>query len=94
MVGVPADSLVSLASNAKDYIPEQIKRLYGAKYDFKISVPRGVVRRGRTSFRVDSFKKIADLEEHSIPQTEICMYLTLLRKFYFCFMVEPECHLS
>ena len=67
MVGVPADSLVSLASNAKDYIPEQIKRLYGAKYDFKISVPRGAVRRGRTSFRVDSFKKIVDLEEHSIP---------------------------
>jgi len=71
MVGLPADSLVSLASNVQGYIPKQIKRLYGAKYDFKVSVPRGVVRRGRTNFRVNSFTRIAELEEQAIPEVPL-----------------------
>ena len=78
MVGLPADNLVSLSSNVQGYVPEQIKRLYGAKYDFKLSVPRGAVRRGRTSFRVDTFTRIAELEEHLTPHEELCMYLSFL----------------
>jgi len=68
MIGLPADSLVSLGSNVQGYVPEQITRLYGTKYDLKVSVPRGAVRRGKTSFKIDSFTKIADLEVQAVPE--------------------------
>ena len=74
MIGLPADSLMSLASNVQGYIPEQIKRLYGGKYDFNLSVPRGAVRRGRTSFRVDSLTRIIEVEKHALPEAETCMF--------------------
>lgn len=70
MIGLPADSLMSLASNVQGYIPEQIKRLYGGKYNFNLSVPRGAVRRGRTSFRVDSLTRIIEVEKHALPEAE------------------------
>lgn len=68
MVGLPADSLVSFASDVQGCIPEQIKRMYGAKYDFSLSVPRGTVRFGRITFRIDSFTRIAELEEQAMPE--------------------------
>jgi len=75
MIGLPADSLVSLGSNVQGYVPEQITRLYGTKYDLKVSVPRGAVRRGKTSFKIDSFTKIAELEEQAVPEVAPCMYI-------------------
>jgi len=68
MVGLPADSLVSLGSDVQGCVPEQIKRMYGAKYDFTLSVPRGAIRFGRTTFRIDCFTRITELEEQATPQ--------------------------
>jgi len=82
MVGLPADSLVSLGSDVQGYIPEQIKRMYGAKYDFSLSVPRGAIQFGRTTFRVDSFIRITELEEQAMPEVPPCMYLTLFSGWF------------
>ena len=68
MVGSTANSIVAASSNVQGFIPEQIKRMYGAKYDISLSVPRGAVRFGRTSFRIDSFARITKLEEQVPPQ--------------------------
>lgn len=68
MVGLPADSLVSLGSDVQGCVPEQIKRMYVAKYDFTLSVPRGAIRFGRTTFRIDCFTRITELEEQATPQ--------------------------
>ena len=85
MVGLPADNLVSLSSNVQGYVPEQIKRLYGARFDFKFSVPRGAVRRGKTTFRVDSFARVADLKEQQLAEPQTCMHLLVLSQLcIFC----------
>ncbi|XP_039824578.1 uncharacterized protein LOC120686439 isoform X6 [Panicum virgatum] len=68
MVGLTADNLVSLSTDVQGYIPEQIKRMYGARYDFDLSVPRGAVRFGKTTFRIDSFTRIAELEEQATAE--------------------------
>jgi len=82
MIGLPADNLVSLTSNVQGYIPKQIKRLYGAKCDFKLNVPRGAVRRGRTSFRVDSFTRTVEAEQQPIPKVPACKYLPASSQLY------------
>ena len=85
MVESTADSIVAASSNVQGFIPEQIKRMYGAKYDFSLSVPRGAVRFGRTSFRIDSFVRITELEEQVPPQMALGM----------CFhMLGPLCTIS
>jgi hypothetical protein len=94
MVGLPADNLVSLSSNVQGYVPEQIRRLYGAKFDFKFSVPRGAVRRGRTSFRVDSFLRVTELEEQEAAKMPPCMYLLLFRQCYIFSVQNPECRMK
>jgi len=79
MVGLTADNLVSLSTDVQGYIPEQIKRMYGARYDFNLSVPRGAVRFGKTTFRIDSFTRIAELEEQATAEVPPRMYLVLFR---------------
>ena len=83
MVGLPADNLISLTSNVRGYIPEQIKRMYGAKYDLSLSVPRGAVRFGRTTFRIDAFMRIDEVDEQVIPEVPPGMCLPLFRQRFF-----------
>ena len=83
MVGLPADSLVSLGSDVQGCVPEQIKRMYVAKYDFTLSVPRGAIRFGRTTFRIDCFTRITELEEQATPQVTARMYLILFTQWFY-----------
>ena len=83
MVGLLADNLISLTSNVQGYIPKQIKRMYGAKYDLSLSVPRGAVRFGRTTFRIDAFMRIDEVDEQVIPEVLPGMCLPLFRQRFF-----------
>ena len=62
LTGISADKLVNATSRVQGFIPEQLTRLYGQKFEFHLSVQKKALQNERTSFKLDLFSRVLQTE--------------------------------
>ena len=62
LTGVAADKLVNATSRVQGFIPEQLRRLHGQKFEFHLSVQKKALQNERTSFKLDLFTRVLQIE--------------------------------
>ena len=62
LIGVAADKLVNATSRVQGFIPEQLRRLHGQKFEFHLSVQKKALQNERTSFKLDLFTRVLQIE--------------------------------
>lgn len=54
LIGVPVGTLIDSGGGTGVHTPQQITRLCGRQYEFRVTIPEGSVSRDRPSFKVNS----------------------------------------
>lgn len=53
---------MNATSRVQGFVPEQLTRLYGQKFEFHLSVQKKALQNERTSFKLDLFTRVLQIE--------------------------------